>query len=385
MKTVALNYIYLSKIHAGGKDQVGLNLLKGFQELGVAKNMYVICYEYSVEKIKAISRDIHIISLKAPNQKTELNRKIGDMFTNTFKIPNILRRYGIDVIYHLDCNNGLRKFKVRSIEIPHDIKAIAHRNLPGLHIPFYKYWFYKIMYAIDFMHADTIIGISDVDKLELQKYYPKYKEKIIRMYNPIDIPLCTEFITKRESNIVAINIQFHHKNIITLIKAFEKIKDEISENLILIGNLPHRVQYLKEYVIKHNLEDRVHFTGFVSDNKRNHILQYCRLYVAPTLFEGFGMVSVEAIISGVPTLVSKIPTNYEITKGLCNYYEPAEDADALACKLKKILNESPKEQEIIHNAKQLEACYNYKIISRQYWDLFNRIEAINEEEKVDNG
>ena len=34
MKRILLNYIYLSRKHAGGKDQVGLNLLKGFYENG---------------------------------------------------------------------------------------------------------------------------------------------------------------------------------------------------------------------------------------------------------------------------------------------------------------------------------------------------------------
>ena len=47
-RKIALNYIYLSKHHSGGKDQVGLNLLKGLQEMGVTKQMAVICYPFSV-------------------------------------------------------------------------------------------------------------------------------------------------------------------------------------------------------------------------------------------------------------------------------------------------------------------------------------------------
>ena len=51
MQNIALNYIYLSKSHAGGKDQVGLNLLKGFYENNVTKDMIVFCYNYSAEII----------------------------------------------------------------------------------------------------------------------------------------------------------------------------------------------------------------------------------------------------------------------------------------------------------------------------------------------
>lgn len=374
MKKVALNYIYLSRKHVGGKDQVGLNLLKGFQENGVAKNMCVICYDYSVETIRKISGDIEIISISSPNQKTEMRRMIGNLLTNTFIIPSIIQEYKIDVLYHLDCNNGLRKFGIKSVVIPHDIKAISHRDLPGLHIPFYKYWLYKVMYALDFKHADTIVAISNVDKEEIQEYYPQYKDKVIRIYDPIDIPVCPCYIENREPNIVAINLQFHHKNIITLIKAFEKIKNQIEEDLVLVGNVPDRVVYLKKYVEEHNLSDRVHFTGFVNEEERNHILQHCKLYVSPTLFEGFGMVSVEAIILGVPTLISKIPTNLEVTQGLCAYYEPAEDVNALAkamlCELKKTIDKGQTEMA----SRQIHKSYNYKTICQEYWSLFQQIQ-----------
>jgi glycosyltransferase involved in cell wall biosynthesis len=374
MKKIALNYIYLSRQHAGGKDQVGLNLLKGFQENGYAKDMYVICYDYSVDTLKSISRDIHILSIPAPNQKSELRRMLGNLLTNTFIIPKLLKREGIDLIFHLDCNNGLRKFDEISIVIPHDIKAIAHRDLPGLHIPFYKYWLYKIMYALDFKHADKIIGISDVDKGELQKYYPRYKNKVVRIYDPIDITPSKEIVKKHDPNIVAINLQFHHKNIITLIKAFELIKDEIDEDLVLVGNVPKRVNYLKEYVIEHGLGDRIKFTGFVTDEERNHLLQRCKLYVAPTLFEGFGMVSVEAMISGVPTLVSEIPTNYEVTQGLCDYYEPAESPQALANKMLICLRRELDETYLLNSAKFLYDMYNYIHISEEYYKLLSETE-----------
>ena len=110
---------------------------------------------------------------------------------------------------------------------------------------------------------------------------------------------------RRKKDIVAINLQFHHKNVITLIKAFELIKDKTECNLVFIGNVPDRVKYLKEYVTSHNLDDRIIFKGFVEDEERNYLLENCRLYVNPTLYEGFGMTAVEAIILGVPTLVSK--------------------------------------------------------------------------------
>lgn len=64
VRKIALNYIYLSEKHAGGKDQVGLNLLKGFYENGHSKNMFVICFEHSRKKLLEIAPDIEIVAIK---------------------------------------------------------------------------------------------------------------------------------------------------------------------------------------------------------------------------------------------------------------------------------------------------------------------------------
>lgn len=372
MKKVALNYIYLSRQHGGGKDQVGMNLLKGFQKNGVAKNMLIICPDYSVDAIKEISCDIQVISVKSPVIRNELERMVWISFLNTFIIPRIIKKNRIECVFHLCCNTGFRKLQAKSVVLPHDIKAISHRNLPGLHIPFYKYYLYKIMYKTDFKNADNIIAISNTDRQEITKYYPEYKNKVIRIYNPIDIPLPDTIPdTNDRKDIVAINLQFLHKNIITLIRAFELIKDKTDHNLVLIGVIPKRVEFLKKYVLDHNLSDRIKFTGFISENEKNDYLRNCRLYVSPTLYEGFGMVSIEAIITGVPTLLSKIPTNYEVTKGLCDYYEPAEDYNALAKKMLKTINTSNKDDALqaLDKSNKLFKEYDYRHVSDLYWNF----------------
>ena len=369
-RDIALNYIYLSKNHAGGKDQVGLNLLKGLQEIGFTDRLKVICYDHSVDTVKNIAKDVEIISIPSHNDSSELVRMARVSMFNTFKLNKILDSHNINLVYHLSCNTGLTRTKATSIVIPHDIKAIAHRVLAGVKVPIHKYLIYKVMYKMDFKTNDHIVAISDTDKEEISTFYPEYKDKITRIYNPIDVNRDQEEVVSRGNYISALNLQFHHKNIITLIKAFELIKDEITEDLILIGNVPDRVKYLKDYVAEHNLDDRVRFTGFVSDEEKDKLFRNCKLYVNPTLYEGFGMTSVEAIIHKIPTLISKIPANYEVTKGLAWYYEPPEDEKKLAEAIKTALNSSwdkaEEKSDTIYNA------YNYVNIAKEYKEFFER-------------
>ena len=370
---IALNYIYLSPHHAGGKDQVGLNLLKGFYENKDISDICIICFEYSEKSLRCIAPGAEIIVLKSPRIQNELQRYLYICYTNTILIPKIIRKYKISLLFHLSCNTGIHKQRVTSVVLPHDIKQIAHRKLPGLTVPFYKYILFKIMYYMDFKLNDGIIAISEVDRREIQTCYPSCASKVFQIYNPIDCACFHENGTCEAQNIIAINLQFLHKNVITLIKAFEKVKEKIDDNLILVGDVPERVSFLKEYVIKNNLQKRVKFTGFLSDSERISLLQKSRLYVNPTLYEGFGMTAVEAMILAVPVLVSKIETNYEVTLGMCEYYEPAEDSDILAAKILECMDKPIKDMDLEKISQQIYGKYNYKIIAKQYRNYFMRM------------
>lgn len=372
MKEYGINYLYLSQKHAGGKDQVGLNLLKGFYETGQYKKMLVICYDYSENEIRNIAKDIDLYIVKSHQIKNELARLFWLEYDNTFLIPQIIKKKNLKLIFHLSINNGWRKYKCRTILLPHDIKAISHRRLPGLKISVYKYLLYKLIYYRDFKHADNIIAISDCDKEEIQKFYPRFADKVFRIYNPI---VFKEFSLKsriiQETYIVAVNVQFLHKNIITLIKAYEKINNQIQQKLVLVGSIPKRVEFLKEYVKNHNLENKVIFTGFVTEEEMYRWMINADLYVNPTLFEGFGMTAVEAMSLKVPTLVSKIPVNYEVTEGYCFYYEPADAVDELAKKILMILSGKMPESKDVSNI--ILNKYGYYQISKEYVSLFESV------------
>lgn len=372
MQNIALNYIYLSKSHAGGKDQVGLNLLKGFYENNVTKDMIVFCYDYSAEIIMKLAPDIRIVTVKSWNDHNELQRMFHICYTNTFIIPQLIKKHNIRLIYHLSCNNGLRALKTVAVVIPHDIKVVAHRVLANVKVPFYKYFLTRMMYEMDFRHAASIIAISDVDQEEISHFYSRYRKKIKRIYNPIDIECHTP--QKREGNyICAVNLQFHHKNIITLIKAFELIQDKTDCDLVLIGKVPDRVKYLKEYVEQHGLQQRIVFTGFVTEEEMQKLFRNARLYVNPTLYEGFGMTAIEAMIDQIPTLVSGIPTNYEVTQGLCSYYEPPEDEQALAEKMLECLSRPYTQKELLEISTAIREAYRYDKISRDYFEHFSHL------------
>lgn len=377
---IALNYLYLSPKHAGGKDQVGLNLLRGLYKINVSSEIIIICYEYSKMIIQEIAPEVELLVVRKRKCRGEFGRLFWLEYDNTVTVPTLIKKNSISLLFQLSVDNGWRKMPCKVVLLPHDIKAISHRKLAGLKIPFYKYYLYKILYLRDFKHADKIIAISDGDREEIKNFYPQFADKVYRIYNPIVVKEfeCRERIIN-EPYILAVNLQFLHKNIITLVKAYEKIQSQIEQKLVLVGNLPQRVKFLEEYVIEHQLSDRIIFTGFVTEEEKYRWMINADLYVNPTLFEGFGMTAVEAMILQVPTLLSKIPVNYEVTKGMCEYYEPAEDSKVLSQKIIYIIKHGLNNVEEASNIMRM--TYSFERISNEYYQLFNYM--LNEDEYIE--
>ncbi len=365
-KKIGFDATSVTQKHDGGKNQFVLNLLRGFEKNGVADQLVVFCVSDMEEDILKFAP--HAVTVPVTSNK-EPHQGIISYWVRTFVLPGYLRRHHIGVFLFPALATGLRRYPVPTVVVPHDIQSqtnqerfkIITRLLDGF------------CYHYDFKLRDRIVAISDFDKDEIVTTYPSHRDKVIRIYNPIFTDLFTSAGTYKADKpyITAVNIQFTHKNTITLIKAFDEIKNIIPHDLYLIGNTIAETEYLVPYVREHGLGDRILFKGFLKDVELAEILKGSALYVNPSFFEGFGMTAVEAILAGVPVLASRVAAVPEVTMGLCDYYAPPDDVTVLAEAMKKILLEqgSPDTNHLKMISDKMDGRYNHVQISKQYYDL----------------
>lgn len=359
---LGIDATFLNQQHSGGKEQVLFNLLKGFQKLGYSKNIHIFAYEYSEGGIKQLIPDAGLTLI--PCKNSFIKKTIQDSFFKTFRLGKLVRQYKIDVLLFPHYNTGLKKFRIPTVVIPHDIQIKSNARQFALRDRI----IYGLQYYFDFKLRTKIIAISKFDQHEIEKYYPRHKNKIKQIYNPID----TDFIIPPRGEeikppyICAVNIAYIHKNTITLIKAFQKIMNVIDHNLVLVGRINAETEFLIDYVHQNMLEDRVKFTGFLDDRKFGEVLSRSSLFVNPSLFEGFGMISIEAALRCIPVISSMEAASVEVTKNLLNYYQPAHDADKLARKIMEVLKSINPQNKLESIKDELIACYGYTKIARNY-------------------
>ena len=104
------------------------------------------------------------------------------------------------------------------------------------------------------------------------------------------------------------------KNISSLIKAFIKLKKEkkISEKLVIAGKKGWLFSEIFDLIKSLDLENEVILTDYVDESDKPAIYQNAKLFVFPSLYEGFGMPILEAMAAGIPVITSNTSAMPEV-------------------------------------------------------------------------
>ncbi|WP_294429748.1 glycosyltransferase [uncultured Treponema sp.] len=175
--------------------------------------------------------------------------------------------------------------------------------------------------------------------------------------------------------ILDLNAYIEKKNPLTLLKAFNLIKEKTNATLVFCGGYKDENLFaeMKNFIEENSLFERVLLLFRVTDEERNWLLTNATLFVTPSLFEGFGRTPVEAAICKIPVISTKETSLFEATLGLCNYVENPKDENELAELILKKLGNPDSEEKLTEIAKILTENYEPETLAKRYMELFSKL------------
>ena len=142
---------------------------------------------------------------------------------------------------------------------------------------------------------------------------------------------------------------------------------------LLIAGVTNSEEY-KNVIIseakKWGVEERVIFTGPVSENDKQWYLKNCTAFVFPSISEGFGLPVVEAMHFGKPAIISTHTCLPEIG-GNAAYYFDSFEAEAMQHTLEKTLLQY--NNDCIASIKERAALFNWKRSAEEYQQVYNKL------------
>ena len=175
--------------------------------------------------------------------------------------------------------------------------------------------------------------------------------------------------------ILDLNAYIEKKNPLTLLKAFNLIKEKTDATLVFCGGYKDENLFteMQSYIEENALSGQVLLLFRVADEERNWLLTNATLFVTPSLFEGFGRTPVEAAICKIPVISTKETSLHEATMGLCSYVENPKDEIELAQLILKKLENPDSEEKLLEIAKTLTENYEPARLAKRYMEIFSKI------------
>lgn len=142
--------------------------------------------------------------------------------------------------------------------------------------------------------------------VDVEKFKPAVEKELVR--EKLEIPT-NRFILLTVRRLVP------RMGLDKLILAMNELRKEYSNIILFIGGEGFFDEYLKGLVKQLKLEEYVRFLGFVDEEKLKLFYQASDLFILPTTeLEGFGLVTLEALSSGLPVLGTPVGGTVEILK-----------------------------------------------------------------------
>ncbi len=273
---------------AVGNEISALSIVEGIYKNAGKNDFIIFACEKNAEQLKEKYPLFNIVSTKS-----------GRRFYKKF-LPWYLKNNKIDIIYYPQYSKLLNfKLKAKIVMTSH---GIIRRDDFLISDKLLKYIMKRV---------NKIIAVSDFVKRELTEKKGFDPEKIYVIPNPLAYMDEIRDLVYKKKHIVAVGNDQPQKNIMLIVKAFEKLVDKIEHDLVLIGDISQKGEIYR-YLVDTGLSDRVVVTGKVGRDTLFGYYKNTDLFVNASRYEGFGLAPLEAMVYQVPVLSTPVPSISEI-------------------------------------------------------------------------
>ena len=212
--------------------------------------------------------------------------------------------------------------------------------------------------------STEVIVNSNYMKCEMQRLFGLPFEKINVVPNGINVNMFSgierdydfrrQYALDNEKIILFMGRLVYEKGVQHLISAMPKILAGYHDAKLVIAGKGGMIDELKAQVNSMGISNKVYFTGYM-DSK-----QVCKMYkcadvsVFPSTYEPFGIVALEAMLSGTPVVVSDIGgLNEIVTHGQNGMKSYAGNPNSIADSILELLYNPQLSQEVVKKAKNM--------------------------------
>ncbi len=333
---IGFNCLHIIPGRLGGLESYLHSLLADVGKTTMANEFVIFCSRQYASVFDKYKDRFTVVELDV-NPHSTPRRIYYEQFILSSQLPkhkiDVLHSSGYTAPVTRTCKTVMAVHDLNYIEIPKMIRR-SHGTM--------RWAALRLLGPLTMKRADKILTISNHVRHQISRYFHIDPNRIATVYarSPCDFSQLAsepvELPPQLESGfLLYIASWLPHKNHRILFRALAEAKRRGTHlpPLLLAGlhlRSDARRLELTTTVQKYGLEDRVHFLDqHLSLANLAYLYQQARIFVFPSIFEGFGIPVVEAMSAKVPVVVSQVEPLIEIADGNALMFAPDDSNDLL--------------------------------------------------------
>ena len=358
---IAIDATFIVPGRVGGAEQMAKHLVEGIWLAGEGAHQLTVLTDHT---------------WPGPEVRFRVPTGFGPRFAKISRTLAGPRRYDA-VLFTNYFTPPVPKRGARWVTVIHDLQ---YRHHPEYFSARKRAWL-RASHEATLRLADRVVTISEhVRDDVLRTYGSRWADKVVAIHNPVswerfgpdDAPADED----ERPYVLSVAAQYPHKNLHTLISAFGRVATVHPDlRLVLVGQLGSALRGIawhrpvEEAIGELGLAGRVLVTGYVDDRTLGRWYRGARMFVFPSLFEGFAQPPVEALGLGLPVLASGRTSIPEATRGLARMLDDPTDAVAMADAMLEVLADPGVARPPADRVAELRAAYAPAVIGRRYLEV----------------
>lgn len=222
--------------------------------------------------------------------------------------------------------------------------------------------------AISQQTADDIVDYLNIDRDKIEVIYQGCHENFKRAVSADEVSIVKQKYNLPNEYILNVGTIEERKNLGVLVKSLALLPETLRIPLVVLGRFTPYTKHVIEEARRLNVLNSIVFLHNASFSDFPAIYKGAKIFVYPSLFEGFGIPLVEAIEVGVPVITSTGSCFHEAAGPSAKYINPHQ-ADELSAALTTILESTQLQQTMVAESK----AYIEKFTPEKIAHDFNRL------------
>lgn len=371
---IGLNLLYLIPGDVGGTETYARGLINGLTMVQPSSEFFLFLNREAADWPIPDTGNVHRVV--CPVAAVRRWKRYG---FEQFRLPRLVRDYGVDVLHSLGYVAPLR-CPCPSIVTVHDLNYRAF----GDQMPWARRMTLEFFVKHSVRRADRVITESTFSADEILQAFGVPKERVTVIYAaaepartaPGATPVCAPFAHGiQPPYIVAFSSRSPNKNIPRLIEAFAQARESrgLAHQLVLVG---HGITDA-EGAARGCGDGGVWFTGYLPDDASRAVLANADMLAFPSVYEGFGLPILEAMAAGVPVVCSNRGSLPEVAGDAAVLFDPFSTQD-MADKLAEVAGNPTLRAALVRRGWENLKRFSWEKTAQQTLEMYRDVLAARE-------